>query len=87
MNDIKLAHDHSSKNKAELEESTQCGCFYCLAIFDPLEIEEWIDNEKTAFCPKCHIDSVIGDKSGFPIIIEFLEKMHKYWFKPTGIKA
>jgi acetone carboxylase gamma subunit len=34
----------------------------------------------TALCPYCGIDSVIGDKSGFPITKEFLEKMYQHWF-------
>ena len=28
----------------------------------------------------CCIDSVIGDKSGFPITEEFLKTMRDYWF-------
>lgn len=30
--------------------------------------------------PYCHIDSVIGDTSGFPITPEFLREMNKRWF-------
>jgi hypothetical protein len=62
-----------------------------LAIFTPLQIEDWVDewdkngveiNEggQTALCPKCGIDSVIGSKSGYPITSAFLEKMHAHWF-------
>jgi hypothetical protein len=32
------------------------------------------------FCPRCGIDSVIGDQSGFPITPEFPERMKRYWF-------
>jgi hypothetical protein len=60
------------------------GCFNCLAIFRPAEISEWWDDEygapQTPVCPNCGIDSVIGDKSGYPITKEFLGKMNKYWF-------
>jgi hypothetical protein len=31
-------------------------------------------------CPRCGIDSVLGDRSGFPISAEFLGEMHRYWF-------
>lgn len=78
------AHDHSSGHRAEIEASEKCGCFYCISIYPPAEIEEWIDEVDgtcvTALCPRCGVDSVIGDKSGFPITKEFLETMHKGWF-------
>jgi hypothetical protein len=71
--------------------SDLCGCFYCLEIFDPDEIMDWIeegpgkttditDNGQTALCPKCGIDSVIGSASGYPITSEFLQRMKDYWF-------
>lgn len=62
-------------------QDQRCGCFYCLKIFHPNEIIEWIDEPgKTALCPFCEIDSVIGESSGFPITVEFLQQMQQYWF-------
>jgi hypothetical protein len=89
------AHAHSSCNRAELERSEVCGCFYCLSIFPPSEIVEWIEpiyrdnqlvrgdpkGDQTAICPKCPVDSVIGSASGYPITTEFLQRMYKYWFE------
>lgn len=60
--------------------SRLCGCFYCGAIFPPSEIMDWIDRGRTALCARCGIDSVIGDRSGFPITSEFLDQMNHYWF-------
>jgi hypothetical protein len=78
---IKLAHKHSSSHSQEIAKSRLCGCFYCLAVFAPSEIEEWCDNGNTAICPKCSVDAVIGDASKFPITSpEFLAKMHQHWF-------
>lgn len=80
------AHNLSNNHKAQIEKDKLCGCFYCLTIFDPKEIEEWIiddnpcDRVGTAICPYCGIDSVIGESSGFPITKEFLEKMRDRWF-------
>ena len=78
------AHRHSSKHRKEIERSAKCGCFFCISIFAPDEIEEWIDTVKevgtTALCPRCKIDSVIGDQSGFSITVDFLEKMEAHWF-------
>jgi hypothetical protein len=79
-NDHVIAHDHCSNNRAELEKSETCGCFYCMSIFPPSQINEWIDEEQTALCPKCPVDSVIGSASGYPITKEFLERMHAHWF-------
>ncbi|MEH7403877.1 cytoplasmic protein [Gottfriedia acidiceleris] len=74
------AHRFSSHHRNELEKDKLCGCFYCLKIYSPSEIKEWCDNEKTAICPYCGIDSVIGESSGFPITELFLKGMHKVWF-------
>ena len=80
-NKIIQAHGFSSNHRAELQKDTLCGCFYCLRIFNPIEIKEWIqDDKETAICPYCGVDSVIGEHSGFPITAEFLSKMKEYWF-------
>lgn len=75
-----LAHDHCSLHRAEIERSELCGCFYCMTNFPPSKIREWIDQDQTALCPECEIDSVIGSASGFLITKEFLERMHTHWF-------
>ena len=55
-------------NRTAIRNSTECGCVYCMEIFDPQQVTEWcIDFDKakqqfcddTALCPKCGIDSVI----------------------------
>lgn len=81
--ELQIAHDKSFKNMASLKNDQLCGCFYCLKIFRSSEIKEVIPERgggKTAVCPYCDIDSVIGESSGFPITEEFLKKMKKYWF-------
>jgi len=65
--------------------SSWCGCFYCGSIFEPGAITEWIDDDasgegQTALCPRCGIDSVIGDASGFEISRAFMTRMKSYWF-------
>ena len=82
---IRNAHTHSSSHRSEIEGSDQCGCFYCLAIFSPSEIKDWVDKNsagtgQTALCARCGIDSVIGSRSGFPITTEFLADMRRFWF-------
>jgi hypothetical protein len=76
-----LAHKHSAKHRVEMEASDKCGCFYCLSIFSPSEILDWLkEGDGTALCPRCGIDSVIGSRSGYPITDFFLREMNRYWF-------
>jgi hypothetical protein len=75
-----LAHKCCKDHRVELERSEMCGCFYCMRIFPPSSVYEWIDGGQTAMCPHCEIDSVIGSASGYPITKEFLERMHEHWF-------
>jgi hypothetical protein len=77
---VREAHIHCARHRAEILASESCGCFYCLKTFDPSEIQDWVDDEQTALCPKCGIDSVIGSAAGLPLSGEFLQEMHKYWF-------
>ena len=77
---IRDAHQHSSKHRAEILASDICGCFYCEKTFRAQEIADWTDNQETALCPKCGIDSVIGSASGFPINTQFLHQMCEHWF-------
>jgi len=80
------AHIFSSNHMDQLKKDKRCGCFYCIRIYDPAEIEEWIiddnpiDKGGTAICPYCGIDSVIGESSGYPLTEEFLRKMNVAWF-------
>lgn len=83
--DLYEAHRHSINHREEILTSETCGCFYCLAIYPPDEIKEWIDDDdngigQTVLCPRCGIDSVIGSRSGFPITMDFLRKMRRRWF-------
>jgi hypothetical protein len=78
--ELKRAHKHSANHRGEIECSELCGCFYCEKVFSPVEIKEWIDGNKTAMCPHCGIDAVIGSASGFVLTKEFLHGMCDYWF-------
>lgn len=79
MSNVIGAHRHSANHREALERSRSCGCFYCLHIFAPDAIAEWVD-DGTALCPKCGVDSVIGSSSGYPITRDFLTAMQAHWF-------
>ncbi len=83
FNPIIAAHKHSSNHREEVFASDICGCFYCLEIYSPREILDWVDDDKCALCAKCGIDSVIGSASKYPITKEFLNEMKQYWFERT----
>jgi hypothetical protein len=85
---IQAAHKHCTNHRTEVLESALCGCFYCLKIFEPAKITDWVDTAEheegtTALCPYCGIDSVIGDKSGIALTPDFLREMNREWFQKT----
>lgn len=79
---LKAAHKHSGPNREEVMASVVCGCFYCKSTFAPSAIDMWVNDEAFATCPTCSIDSVIGEKSGYPgTDPQFLADMHHFWFE------
>jgi hypothetical protein len=54
------------------------GCFYCLAEYPFARIAEWIDDGKTALCPHCGIDAVLGFSS-VAADQDLLHQMHEQW--------
>jgi hypothetical protein len=69
-----------------------------MQIFAPDEIVAWsgldvsnFDNPDsasagTALCPRCGSESVIGDRSGYSIDPNFLNRMNEAWFQRTIIR-
>jgi hypothetical protein len=66
-----------NNHKERVLASGKVGCFYCLRIFPPAEINEWTPDE-CALCPYCGIDSLLPDSR--QLTSEFLQEMNKYWF-------
>lgn len=81
--DLEAAHKASSLHRTAIEASEVVGCFYCLKTYSPRKIEDWCDDDQTALCARCSIDSVIGSASGWPLTPEFLREMHRHWFERT----
>ena len=54
--------------------------FLLFRNFSSKKITEWWDDDNTAVCPHCGIDSIIGESSGFKITEMLLSEMHKRWF-------
>ena len=79
---LKAVYSNSIRNEESILKSNLCGCFHCISIFPVADIKEMTvekDGFKTAICPICGIDSVLGDAS-VEISAEILEMMNEYYF-------
>ena len=74
----------SFENRDSVKASNICGCYHCCSVFPSYEMtwDDWIKDRHgmTAVCPRCHIDSVLGDAAGIPISKEALEEFRDYSF-------
>lgn len=54
-------YTRSYANRKALTGIACCGCYHCVTIFDPREIQEYEHDlgGDTAICPYCGIDSVV----------------------------
>lgn len=87
-------------HRALLAQSERAGCFYCLAVFAPAEIKEWIDEPHTAagpsggvsaegvtaLCPRCGIDSVLPSAK-VPLDTPLLRQMNAHYFGRPFVRA
>ena len=83
-----LAGKASYRNWDSVKKSRMCGCYYCCSIFPSSEVsdDDWVPDfpGKTVICPKCSIDSVIGDATGIPIREDVLEELYREKFRVVG---
>ena len=81
---LKAVYSHSIRNEESILKSDFCGCFHCISILAATDIKssEMVvekDGFRTAICPICGIDSVLGDSS-VEITAELLGAMNEYYF-------
>ncbi len=79
--DLRAAHALSLHNRDALSQGGQCGCYYCLSVFDASEVEEWI-GRMTALCLGCGIDAVLSARAA-PTDAGFLRRMRTRYFERT----
>ena len=70
------AHKYTTDNKYYVEQSTECGCCYCLSKFKSDEVEYAVGS---AMCPYCGVDAVVCDKVA-NITDKLLQDMNDKWF-------
>lgn len=60
-----ITHKRSFHNEQEIKRSVSCICFHCERWFYSRQVTKWCDNDnvgnRTARCPYCDVDSVLGD--------------------------
>lgn len=78
---IKKAPMSAFKNKQFVETSQTCGCYHCLKVIQTKDIEFWTDDDETALCPKCTLDTLIPESTGIPIDQESLVAIKNHWLK------
>ncbi len=80
MTEIKLSalHKQSLRNRKYHATSHQCGCFFCLSIFEASRVRQFWDDETTAVCPLCGIDSVIYDSQVERLTPQLLQALKRY---------
>ena len=91
--DLESVHRFCTNNRELLTGSDQAGCFYCQAIFDARQVEDWVDGPQvetgeladgiTALCPRCGIDAVLPSAAPIKLDASLLAAMHQYWFERT----
>lgn len=80
---MRAAHKFTNRNYEFLKEEQQCRCIYCKKEFMSSDIDEYTA-DNTALCPKCWIDAVIGESSGYILDDEFVDKMYEFFFNNDG---
>jgi hypothetical protein len=88
--DLESIWKFCTANRELLARSERGGCFYCEAMFDPAEVEFWVDGRQpetgstddgvTALCPRCGIDAVLPSAAPIQLSIEMLGEMHRHYF-------
>jgi hypothetical protein len=83
---LETAYKFSRHNRPSIKTNALCGCFYCQKIFSPKAITAWRDEQITALCPFCGVDSVLST-TDVPNAANaaFLKTMHQYWFGAAAL--
>lgn len=74
-------HQTTIFNKKSIKNKNHaCGCFSCLQTFDSSLITKTCDNNQTALCPFCEIDSVIHETRTRKVTDSLLTQMYNRYF-------
>ena len=77
---LRQALHFATSNEKALKNAPKAGCYYCMSIFDASEVTEFLQQERTALCPKCGIDSVLPSTAPYELTQECLKELNAFWF-------
>ena len=63
-------------NKDLLQHLGKAGCYHCVSIITFSTIEDWVDEQETALCPRCDIDALLPGETNKDV----LHAGYNYWF-------
>lgn len=66
----------SKNNRVAVQEASLVGCYHCLSIYAADMVEDFVDDEQTAICPRCYVDAVVPG----PVTKEELRLANHKWF-------
>ena len=67
-------------NRDEIEKSGHIQCAGCGRKMQPSDITEYIDDGKTAVCPYCGTDALLGDGAGQTLTDFRIRAVHNHYF-------
>lgn len=83
--DLDQVHAFSRNNRHAVLASRRCGCFSCEAVFYAWEVTDFTENDFSAVCPWCEIDSVLPDQlDGVTLSTELLRSMRTRYFESAA---
>jgi hypothetical protein len=76
---LQQVHERSRLNRQSMAPGAACRCFYCLQAFPVERISRWTDDDKTALCPICGVDSVLSSSSD-GLSDALIQQLHAAYF-------
>jgi hypothetical protein len=87
--ELDTAHKKCSENEELVLNAKSCACFHCLQHFNPTDIKDFAGDtpHRTAFCPKCGVDSILTDMELDKVPDDLLAAMQEEYFGPLNDDA
>lgn len=79
ITDPEEAITEATGNRDILAKEDYCSCFSCVGIYPTRDITKWTDENQTALCPRCGVDSVLPGIYQAPE----LQRFNQHWFGRT----
>lgn len=77
---LKDLHLRTYLNASDFQSGKECCCIYCQRFFPTDKVVEFVDDDDTALCPYCGIDSVIALGADVEVSKELLAELNKRYF-------